>query len=154
MHQGERRLELQSLFVIARGLTLWISVSLGLICLMLLCGCQAPQARADDAVRLRAWTMWGGEEAEAFQKTLDAFNATHPGIRVENLPAVDDPKIIRAIVADDPPELFTLKEPSYLGSLAGNNAIEFYDPRYLERGNHRAVAPAKLDDLIAQLKKK
>jgi copper homeostasis protein len=40
------------------------------------------------------------------------------------------------------------------GSHAGNNAIEFFDPRYLERGNHRAVAPAKLDDLIAELKKK
>jgi multiple sugar transport system substrate-binding protein len=78
--------------------------------------------------------MWGGEEAEAFQRTLDAFNASHPGIRVENLPAVDDAKIIRAIVADDPPELFTCKEPSYLGSLAGNGALEPLDEKFRNAG--------------------
>lgn len=99
-----------------------------------LSGCASENAEARDVVTLHAWTMWGGEEADAFQKTLDAFNATHPGIRVENLPAVDDPKIIRAIVADDPPELFTLKEPSYLGSLAGNKALEPLDEKFKAAG--------------------
>jgi multiple sugar transport system substrate-binding protein len=97
-------------------------------------GCGAGKAEARDVVRLRAWTMWGGEEAEAFQRTLDAFNATHLGIRVENLPAVDDPKIIRSIVANDPPKLFTLREPSYLGSLASNGALEPLDDNFRDAG--------------------
>lgn len=89
--------------------------------------------------------MWGGDEAEAFQEVVDEFNRTHPGVVVRNLAAVDDTKIIRAIVADDPPDVFTLREPGYLGSLAGNGALLALDDRFHAAGLQESdFAPGSL----------
>lgn len=41
--------------------------------------------------------------------------------------------------------------PQNDGTLATNDAIQFFEPRYLERGNHRAVAPSRLEELMSQL---
>jgi multiple sugar transport system substrate-binding protein len=95
--------------------------------------CQRRQP-ASGVVHLRAWTMWGGDEAEAFQVVVDEFNRTRPHIQVHNLPAVEDTKIIRAIVANDPPEIFTLRDPGYLGSLAGNGALLCLDEFFKQSG--------------------
>lgn len=116
-----------------------------LLLLFSLPGCGTPARSEARAVELRAWTMWGGDEAEAFQAVVDAFNRTHPQIQVRNLPAVDDTKIIRAIVANDPPDLFTLRDPGYLGSLAGNGALLPLDERFRSSGLKEAdFAPGSL----------
>jgi len=106
--------------------------------------CQRRQP-ASGVVHLRAWTMWGGDEAEAFQVVVDEFNRTHPHIQVHNLPAVEDTKIIRAIVANDPPEIFTLRDPGYLGSLAGNGALLCLDEFFKQSGLKESdYAPSSL----------
>lgn len=111
---------------------------------LLLSNCQREKQR-DGVVRLRAWTMWGGDEADAFQVVVDEFNRTHPHIQVQNLPAVEDTKIIRAIVANDPPEIFTLRDPGYLGSLAANGALLCLDDLFRQSGlDERQYAPGSL----------
>lgn len=108
-------------------------------------GCSPAMQARTDVVTLRAWTMWGSDESGAFQTALDAFNRTHPTIQVRNLPAVDDAKIIRAIVANDPPEVFTLRDPGYLGSLAANGALRPLDDDFRASGlDEKAFAPGSL----------
>ncbi len=123
----------------------FLRLSVLFILLFCLAGCGTPARGEGGPVELRAWTMWGGEEAEAFQVVVDAFNRGHPHIRVHNLAAVDDTKIIRAIVANDPPDLFTLRDPGYLGSLAGNGALLPLDDRFRRSGlNEAEFAPGSL----------
>lgn len=77
--------------------------------------------------KLRIWSMWSGDEGRYFEQTLQAFERVHPGISSENLGAVDDQKTVRAIVAGAPPDLLTLKDPLFLGTLAANGALEPLD---------------------------
>jgi len=58
---------------------------------------------------------------------------------------VEDTKIIRAIVANDPPEIFTLRDPGYLGSLAGNGALLCLDDLFKQSGLRESdYAPGSL----------
>jgi multiple sugar transport system substrate-binding protein len=77
--------------------------------------------------KLRIWSMWSGDEGKFFLDTLREFEMAHPGIQCENLGAVDDQKSVRAIVAGAPPDLLTLKDPLFLGTLAANDALEPLD---------------------------
>lgn len=71
--------------------------------------------------------MWSGDESKFFTETLKAFEHAHPGIHCENLGSVTDEKSVRAIVAGAPPDLLTLKDPLFLGTLAVNGALEPLD---------------------------
>jgi ABC-type glycerol-3-phosphate transport system substrate-binding protein len=77
--------------------------------------------------KLCIWSMWAGDEGKFFLDTLREFERAHPGIQCENLGAVDDQKSVRAIVAGAPPDLLTLKDPLFLGTLAANDAFEPLD---------------------------
>lgn len=78
--------------------------------------------------------MWAGDEEKDFEQVLAYYNKTHPGVVLENLGAVDDPKTIRAIVAGAPPDICTIADPSYLGALAANNALQPLDDRFRASG--------------------
>lgn len=96
-------------------------------------------------VHLRVWSMWGGDEEQVFEGVVRRFNETHPHLELVNLGAVEDTKIIRAIVAGAPPDFFTLREPSYLAPLAANNALLPLDEWFQESGLHEAeFVPASL----------
>jgi copper homeostasis protein len=118
-----------------------------------------PLAAADELIELgvqRILTSGGAATAIAGASAIRAIRERVAG-RLEVMPG-------GGITADSVVELVKqtgcdqihvgASLPTNDGSLAGNTTIEFFDPRYLERGNHRAVAPAKLADLIVQLKNK
>jgi ABC-type glycerol-3-phosphate transport system substrate-binding protein len=73
--------------------------------------------------------MWGGDEETVFRNVLRAYDPT-----IENLPSVADDKTIRALVAGAPPDLFTLKDPSALGALAANQALQPLDELFVAAG--------------------
>ena len=101
----------------------------------LLAGCGPGTGRRDAGrVRVQVWSMWSGDEERDFEQVLDYYNRAHPGVVVENLGAVDDAKTVRAIIAADPPDLCTLAEPSYLGALAANGAVQPLDARFRASG--------------------
>ena len=103
-------------------------------------GCET---KASD--KLRIWSMWSGDEGKYFLDTLRAFEKAHPGIHCENLGAVDDQKSVRAIVAGAPPDLLTLKDPLFLGTLAANDALEPLDSFLSDAGLSEAdFAPGSL----------
>ena len=111
-------------------------LSLGLsFCLMLLSGCGLRTAEEPAGpVHVQVWSMWSSDEEHDFEDVLAYYNKTHPGVVLENLGAVDDPKTIRAIVAAAPPDLCTIADPNYLGALAANNALEPLDARFRASG--------------------
>ena len=95
--------------------------------------------------KLRIWSMWSGDEGKFFLDTLREFEKAHPGIQCENLGAVDDQKSVRAIVAGAPPDLLTLKDPLFLGTLAANDALEPLDSFLSDAGLTEAdFAPGSL----------
>ena len=106
-----------------------------LLGLLLLPGCGLnTRDKAGGPVHVEVWSMWSGDEEHDFENVLAYYNKTHPGVMLENLGAVDDPKTIRAIVAADPPDLCTLAAPSGLGALAANNALQPLDARFQASG--------------------
>lgn len=103
--------------------------------LTLLPGCGQDTVRKDAGpVHVQVWSMWSGEEERDFEQVLAYYNRTHPGVVLENLGAVDDAKTVRAIVAAAPPDLCTLADPSYLGALAANKAVQPLDARFRASG--------------------
>lgn len=118
-----------------------------------------PLAAADELIELgvqRILTSGGAATAIAGASTIRAIRERVAG-RLEVMPGggITAESVVELVQQTGCDQIHVgASLPDNDGSLAGNTAIEFFDARYLERGNHRAVAPAKLEDLIAQLKKK
>jgi multiple sugar transport system substrate-binding protein len=98
--------------------------------------------------------MWGGDEEGFFRQALDAYEKSHPTVRIENLGSVDDTKAIRAIVAGAPPDLITLRDPAILGVMAANGAIQPLDARFRAAGldekafTHGALSQCRYDNRL------
>ncbi|MDX1935182.1 MAG: ABC transporter substrate-binding protein [Capsulimonadales bacterium] len=97
-------------------------------------GCTPTPKTDNGKVRLRVWSMWGGDEEKVFRRVLDEYNRTHPHVYLENLGSVDDNKTVRALVAGAPPDLFTIADPSNLGALAANDALLPLDDLFRDSG--------------------
>ncbi|MGH3172023.1 MAG: extracellular solute-binding protein, partial [Trebonia sp.] len=72
------------------------------------------------------WNMWSGQYADLIQKLVNQFNAAHPTIHVQMLtvPSADgDAKLLSAIAAGDPPDVFTEWNPE-IGTYASTGAIQ------------------------------
>jgi multiple sugar transport system substrate-binding protein len=112
-----------------------VSSLLATLAMVLLPGCGLNKDNhVAGPVHVEVWSMWAGDEEHDFEDVLAYYNKTHPGVVLENLGAVDDAKTIRAVIAGAPPDLCTLAEPSDLGALAANNAIEPLDQRFRASG--------------------
>lgn len=108
--------------------------SLGLVAAGLSgCGRSLPPEAKGRTV-LRVWSMWSGDEEKVFQGVVDHYNRIQTKVWLQNLGAVEDTKIIRAVVAGAPPDFFTLREPGYLAPLAANDALLPLDEWFHESG--------------------
>jgi multiple sugar transport system substrate-binding protein len=116
------------------------------IALLMLSGCAGRFEKRDGRLHLRVWSMWSGDEEKVFQGVVDHYNRIQSRVHLENLGAVEDTKIIRAIVAGAPPDFFTLREPGYLAPLAANNALLPLDEWFRESGlQEQDFVPAALE---------
>ncbi len=98
------------------------SVGLGAAAVLSGCGARR-EPTADGRTVVRVWSMWAGDEEKVFQGVVDAYNRAQDRVYLQNLGAVTDDKILRAVTAGAPPDFFTLREPGYLAPLAANNAL-------------------------------
>lgn len=72
------------------------------------------------------WNMWSGVYANLIQKLVNQFNAAHPTIHVDMLtvPSTSgETKLLSAIAAGDPPDVFTEWNPN-IGTYAASGAIQ------------------------------
>lgn len=101
---------------------------------VLFAGCAGERDRPG-VVTIEVWNGWTGQEAASFQKLCNEFNASHPGIYIHNLGGVtDDSKVIRAITAGVPPDVFTIWNSGDVGPLAGYGAISNLDAQFRASG--------------------
>jgi multiple sugar transport system substrate-binding protein len=85
------------------------------------------------------WNMWSGIYAKLIQTMVNQFNAAHPKINVTMLTvpsANGDAKLLSAIAAGDPPDVFTEWNPQ-IGTYASTGAIQSLD-KY-ETGPYKGV---------------
>ncbi len=76
-------------------------------------------------IHLIYWNMWSGRWETLVKNMVADFNRTHPGIQVKTLAvpsASGDAKLLTAIAAGNPPDVFTEWNPS-IGSFAQNHSI-------------------------------
>ena len=102
--------------------------------LLLLSGCGMKTESSSGPVHIQIWSMWTGDEEREFEQVVTVFNRTHPDIVVENYSVPDDTQTISAIIAGVPPDLCTLSDPSYLGTLAANHAVLPLDSEFAGAG--------------------
>jgi len=79
-------------------------------------GCQRRGASAGpDRPVLRVWHVWGGTMAEGFTKAVEAYQASHPQVRIEPVFAANDlssnQKFFTAVAAKTPPEVIFVDGP-------------------------------------------
>ena len=78
-------------------------------------GLRTPQAGAGAPVRISLWQPWGGETGDGLHRTIDAFNATHPGIEVRAVYAPTESsgstKFFVSVAAGIPPDLALVDGP-------------------------------------------
>ena len=66
-------------------------------------------AASSEPVTVVFWNVWGGTRAPLLREILDKFEATHPGIKVENVTldgSTDTQKMLTAIAGDTPPDIY------------------------------------------------
>jgi multiple sugar transport system substrate-binding protein len=83
-------------------------------------------------VHLTWWTMWSGSTLQLLNQMVTQFNKTHPGIHVTetNIPSAattSTAKLLSAIAAGDPPDVFTEWWPE-IGSFAAKGDLDAMDP--------------------------
>ncbi|MGH2863153.1 MAG: extracellular solute-binding protein [Solirubrobacteraceae bacterium] len=90
---------------------------------------QAATARkSSGVVHLTWWTMWSGSTLKTLDQMVARFNKSHPGIQVteQNIPSdatTSTAKLLSAIAAGDPPDIFTEWWPE-IGSFAARGDID------------------------------
>ena len=104
--------------------------------LLLLCLVLAGCARGlpPGQVTLTIWSSPTGIEERAFQKLCARFEREHPNITLHNVGALNEEKLIRAIVAGAPPDLAYIYGVALVGPLAANHAVEPLDERFRRAG--------------------
>lgn len=84
--------------------------------------------KSSSVVHLTWWTMWSGSTLKTLDQMVAQFNKTHPGIQVTetNIPSdatTSTAKLLSAIAAGDPPDIFTEWWPE-IGSFAARGDID------------------------------
>ena len=140
MSEQLRILKLKSVFKSIIGLLL-------IVILFLISGCQFNLQPKDSTIRI---TLWHGinppENRDIFQELVDKFNQDHNDIKVQAFyvgqPDQQIPKILTAIVGDQPPDLLW-----YVAQLTGQ-LVELDAIRPLEDWLDRSPVKAEIDSAM------
>lgn len=109
--------------------------------------------RADDGrIHIRYWEKWSGAEADAMQKTVDAFNRSQDRIFVEflSLGGGIDRNVLLATAGGDPPDIAGVW-PQQLASWADLSALTPLDDFIRSDGQTPAEFLARYEDAYADM---
>jgi multiple sugar transport system substrate-binding protein len=108
-----------------------------LVLTLAMTGCHRKTAAEQQVVTIDLWHVWGGEQAAAIDKVVRAFEASHPGIRVNpvftrnNLSTSQ--KFFTAVAAETPPDVVFVDGPQ-VAPWAEWGALEPLDERLARAG--------------------
>jgi multiple sugar transport system substrate-binding protein len=102
------------------------------------CGSSLPREAADRAV-VQIWSGWVGDEERAFEQIIDLFNQSQNDFWAVNSSTIeDDTRIVRAVTAGTPPDVFFLWNPYLMGVFAELKAIHPLTDRFGSSGLREA----------------
>jgi ABC-type glycerol-3-phosphate transport system substrate-binding protein len=105
-----------------------------LLATALVTACAGCPRDASDPLTLTIWSAPANKEGEAFERLCRRFERERPGIRVRNVPGLQEPRLIRALVAGAPPDLVYTFNPTLVGPLAANGAVQPLEERFRASG--------------------
>jgi multiple sugar transport system substrate-binding protein len=107
-------------------------LSLLVLLLPVITGCGSPlPPEAEGRSVVHVWSGWTGDSEEAFERTVQVFNQSQSEFWVVNASTIeDDSRIMRALTAGTPPDVFFFWEPSLLGVVAGLGCVEPLEERF------------------------
>jgi multiple sugar transport system substrate-binding protein len=80
--------------------------------------------RASPVIHLTMWQQWGGgHERAALDQIIREYEASHPNIRITEIPVTNNAKILSAITGGTPPDIIDLGTSLYLGEWASRGAL-------------------------------
>ncbi len=91
-----------------------------------------------ESITLTIWSSPTHLEEKNFLEICKKFEEDHPGIAIHNVGGLQETKLIRALVAGVPPDLVYMYNPTLVGPLAANHAIENLDNRFKASGLQEA----------------
>ena len=101
------------------------------------CGDSLPP-EAEGRSIVHVWSGWTGDPEAAFERTLQLFNHSQSEYWAVNASTIeDDSRIMRALTAGTPPDVFFFWEPSLLGVVASHGCVEPLDERFEASGLKR-----------------
>ena len=101
-----------------------LGIGLGVLGGMVLpMGCSRSGAEKGQ-VELVVWSAPTGPEEKGFLRLCRRFEQEHPSIKVHNVGASTEEKLVRAIVAATPPDLAYIYGTTTLGPLAAHSALQ------------------------------
>lgn len=90
--------------------------------------------RTDTRTNLTIWSAPKGVEEQGLLRLIKRFEGEHPNIAIHNVGGLEEPKLLRAIVAGAPPDLAYLYGTSDVGPLAANGGLTSLDRYYQAAG--------------------
>src|SRR5262249_24553524 len=103
-----------------------------LLLLIALSGCS--RSDSPGTITLTIWSAPTGVEERGFKRICARYEREHPGIVIHNVGAMNEDKLVRAIVAGTPPDLAYIYGTSLVGPLAANHAVLPLDDYFLRAG--------------------
>jgi multiple sugar transport system substrate-binding protein len=114
--------------------------------LVLFAGCS--RGPDPDKITLTIWSSPTGGDEKNFLKLCARFEAEHTGIVIHNVGGLQEPKLVRALVAGAPPDLIYMYNPTLVGPLAGNDALQPLDARFRQASfQTQDFLPGAIDQL-------
>ena len=99
-------------------------------------------------ITLTIWSSPTHVEEANFLKLCARFEQDHRNIAIHNVGGLQEPKLVRALVAGAPPDLIYMYNPTLVGPLAGNGALQPLDERFNRSGlKTEAFFPGAIDQL-------
>ncbi len=91
-------------------------------------------AGSPEPVTITIWGQWSGRELTQFNQIFDGFTETYPWITVKSVGSKDDPAVIAAIRAGNPPDAVLSFSLDSVGEFCSSGAWVDLMP-YIERDN-------------------
>jgi len=112
-------------------------------------GCAKKQEGGGDGVTLTVWETYNADERPVFLDLVEAFEATHPGVKIRatNLPFMGaEPKILTALATRTTPDIARV-DGSFLPKLAIKGALHPLDD-YITEGVKSEIVPVALQSNV------
>jgi multiple sugar transport system substrate-binding protein len=119
--------------IVGGGLALWLSVGLSCTAERGAVSPASPTAGSPEPVTITLWTYWTGREKANYDRYLNGFKEQYPWVSIKHVGGItDQTKVLAAVTAGDPPDVWQWWDSLYAGPYCQNEALLDLTP-YIQR---------------------